>query len=66
MLYTAREEVVFEPKRVVSRTVYLFEKIAGGSLGNYYVCSIHRANDIFVKGNQLVYLKPQKIGLPLE
>ncbi|MFY0545379.1 ABC transporter permease subunit [Brevibacillus sp. H7] len=48
MLYTVKEEVVFEPERVVSRTVYLIEKIAGGSLGVYYVGETEReiANDI--------------------
>ncbi len=36
MLYTVKEEVVFEPERMVSRTVYLLEKMASGSLGTYY------------------------------
>jgi peptide/nickel transport system permease protein len=37
MLYTANEEVVFEPERVVSRVVYLAEKLSHGSLGTYYL-----------------------------
>ena len=37
MLYTQKEEVVFEPENVVSRVVYLFEKFSEGSLGTYYL-----------------------------
>ncbi len=37
MLYTHKEEVVFEPERVVSRVVYLFEQMSEGSLGTYYL-----------------------------
>ncbi|WP_235827968.1 ABC transporter permease subunit [Brevibacillus migulae] len=37
MLYTHKEEVVFEPERVVSRVVYLIEKFTEGSLGTYYL-----------------------------
>jgi len=37
MLRTVDEEVVFEPERVVSRVVYLFQQMADGSLGTYYL-----------------------------
>lgn len=37
MLYTEKEEVVFAPENVVSHVVYLFEKLAEGSLGTYYL-----------------------------
>jgi peptide/nickel transport system permease protein len=48
MLYTVKEEVVFEPERMVSHTVYLFEQMASGSLGTYYVGETERdiATDI--------------------
>jgi peptide/nickel transport system permease protein len=48
MLFTADEEVVFQPERVVIRTVYLFEKMAEGSLGTYFVGQTEReiADDI--------------------
>lgn len=48
MLFTADEEVVFQPERVVSRTVFLFEKISQGSLGTYFVGETEReiADDI--------------------
>jgi peptide/nickel transport system permease protein len=48
MLYTVKEEVVFSPERMVSHTVYLFEKMASGSLGTYYVGETEReiADDI--------------------
>jgi peptide/nickel transport system permease protein len=48
MLYTVKEEVVFEPERMVARTVYLLEKMASGSLGTYFVGQTEReiAEDI--------------------
>lgn|GEM_PF-769062 len=42
MLYTVKEEVVFEPERMVSRTVYLLQKLASGSLGTYYAGETER------------------------
>ena len=35
MLYTVKEEIVFEPENVVVRSVYLIQQIATGSLGTY-------------------------------
>ncbi|MCM3141946.1 ABC transporter permease subunit [Brevibacillus sp. MER 51] len=36
MLYTQKEEIVFEPGNIVVHTVYLIQQIAEGSLGTYY------------------------------
>jgi peptide/nickel transport system permease protein len=36
MLYTQKEEIVFEPGNIVVHTVYLIHQIAEGSLGTYY------------------------------
>lgn len=48
MLFTSKEEVVFQPERVISRTVFLFEKIGEGTLGTYYSGNTEReiAKDI--------------------
>ncbi|MFF0827483.1 ABC transporter permease subunit [Brevibacillus sp. NPDC003359] len=36
MLYTQKEEIVFEPGNIIVHTVYLIQQIAEGSLGTYY------------------------------
>ncbi|MFG0216880.1 ABC transporter permease subunit [Brevibacillus porteri] len=36
MLYTQKEEIVFEPGNIVVHTVFLIQQIAEGSLGTYY------------------------------
>lgn len=36
MLYTQKEEIVFEPGNIVVHTVHLIQQIAEGSLGTYY------------------------------
>lgn len=35
MVYTSKEEVVFEPDKLVSRAVYLVEQMSHGTLGTY-------------------------------
>lgn len=37
MLYTVKEEIVFEPGAIVVHTVYLLQQLASGSLGTYYL-----------------------------
>ncbi|MET3290615.1 UNVERIFIED_CONTAM: peptide/nickel transport system permease protein [Brevibacillus sp. OAP136] len=60
MLYTANEEVQFEPDGMISHAVYLLESLAEGSLGTYYLGTTERsiADDILpftVQSFQLLF-----------
>ncbi|MGO0060059.1 ABC transporter permease subunit [Brevibacillus fluminis] len=60
MLYTANEEVQFEPDGMISHAVYLLESLAEGSLGTYYLGMTERsiAEDILpftVQSFQLLF-----------